>query len=340
VRENSYTVVGRISGGCVTDEGKVLFADSVGARVPPRARAQVHSVFLRACNIETGSGELVTLLAAGSGNLPHGIRCVSPIAPLYARLHQGQAAKLEGGTLHIPAADFVVDLSRAVVWNGTFAAASPGRRGAAAQGALRELCETLREHAPDQGVAPALFPSGSPHSTLERALVARMAQTLPILARATGTSNAGAVVSALSALVGLGAGLTPAGDDFIVGYLAALWSRSYREPGIAALLRALALPVGQLSLHTNAISRQMLLDALQGHFAERLTEVVRCVCGGGDVAGATMRALEVGHSSGADVLCGLLFGYSPTLTARPIQASATDHHFGDRQAARTAAIAC
>ncbi|HZF23793.1 MAG TPA: DUF2877 domain-containing protein, partial [Burkholderiales bacterium] len=83
----------------------------------------------------------------------------------------------------------------------------------------------------------------------------------------------------------------------------------------------------------NAISRQMLLDALQGQYAERLTEVVRCVCGVGDVAVASMRALEVGHSSGADVLCGLLFGYSPTLIARPIQFARTDHFFCDCQAA-------
>jgi hypothetical protein len=323
----------------VTDDGKILFADSVGARVPPRSRAQVHSVFVRACNIETDSGELVTLLAAGSGNLPHGIRCASPVVPLYARLRQGQAATLEGATLRIPDAGFVVDLSRAAVWNGTIAAVSLGLCGAEGHGGLRELCETLREHAPDQGIAQVLFSSGSPYSTLECALVARMTRTLPILARATETGDARAVVSALSALVGLGAGLTPAGDDFIAGYLAALWSRSHREPVIAALLRALSATVGQLSLHTNAISRQILLDALQGHFAERLTEVARCVCGGGDVHGATMRALEVGHSSGADVSCGLLFGYSPTPTARRIRASATDHHFGDRRAARAAAIA-
>jgi hypothetical protein len=323
----------------VTDEGKVLFADSVGARVPSRARAQVHSVFLRACNIETESGELVTLLAADSGNLPHGIRCASPIAPLCARLRQGQTAIVEGATLRVPTADFVVDFSRAAVWSGTVAAL-PGVRGAEPQGALRELWETLREHAPDQGVAPALFSSGSRRSTLGRALVTRLAQTLPILARATEAGDAGAVVSTLGALVGLGAGLTPAGDDLIVGYLAALWSRSHREPGIAALLRALVVPVGQLSLHTNAISRQMLLDALRGHFAERLTEVVRCVCGGGNVAGASMRALEIGHSSGADVLCGLLFGYSPTLTAGLVLACATENYSGDCHAARVAAIAC
>jgi hypothetical protein len=286
----------------------LLFADSVGARVPPRARAQVHSVFQRACNIETEAGELVTLVAPGSGNLPHGIRCAAP----FARLRQGQAAKLEGATLRFPAAEIVVDFSRAIVWNGRIAAVSTDLR-------VSQVRRALRDHAPDQGVAPALYSCGRLHSTLERALAARLAQTLPLLARATERGDAGAAVSALSALVGLGAGLTPAGDDFIVGYLAALWSRSRREPGIAALLRALALPIGRLSLHTNAISRQMLLDALQGQFAERLTDVVRCICDGGDIAGASMRALEVGHSSGADALCGLLFGYSLIPAARPMR---------------------
>ncbi len=340
MRETSNTEVGRVSRGPVTGDRKILFADSVGARVPTRARAQVHSVFLRACNIETESGELVTVLAPGSGNLPHGIRCASPIAPLCARLRQGQTAALEGATLRVSAADFVVDLSCAAVWNGTVPALLPGVRGAEPLGAFRELCETLREQAPDQGIAPALFSSRSPRCTLARALVTRLAQTLPLLARATEAADAGAVVSTLGALVGLGAGLTPAGDDFIVGYLAALWSRSHRESGVAALLRALVAPVGRLSLHTNAISRQMLLDALRGHFAERLTEVVRCVCSSGDVAGASLRALQVGHSSGADILCGLLFGYLPTLTAGSMLAYAAENYLGDRHAARAAAIAC
>ena len=332
--------MGRDSGSFVTDAGKVLYAVSVGMRVPTRALAQVHSVFLRACNIETDSGELLTLLAPGSGNLPHGIRCAPPIGALFARLRQGQAAILDDAALRVPAARLAVHLSRAAIWNGTVAAAPPGLRGAEPRRALRELCETLREHAPDQGVAPVLFSSGSPRSTIGRALLARMAQSLPVLARATDTGDAGAVVSALSVLVGLGDGLTPAGDDFIVGYLAALWSRSHRERGTAALLRALANPVGQLSLQTNAISRQMLLDALQGQFAERLADVVRSVCGGNDVAGAAMRALEVGHSSGADVLCGLLFGYSPVPTALPIRGRATPRHVADRHAALAAAIVC
>jgi hypothetical protein len=83
----------------------------------------------------------------------------------------------------------------------------------------------------------------------------------------------------------------------------------------------------------------MLLDALQGQFAERLADVVRSVCGGNDVAGAAMRALEVGHSSGADVLCGLLFGYSPAPTAPQIHACATQNQSGDRDRTGVATLA-
>ena len=269
------------------------------------------------------------MLASGSGHLPHGIRCTSRNDLLHARLRPGQVAVLQDMALQIPAADVLVDFSRAAVWKGTVATVSPTLRQ------LRELCDMVRSRAPDQGIAPALFPPGNSHSAFERALVARLAQALPKLARATEARDAGAVVSALGALVGLGAGLTPAGDDFIVGYLAALWSRSYHEHGIATMLSALAVPVGQLALHTNAISRQILLDALGGHFGQRLTEVVSGLCGCGEVTGAALRLLEVGHSSGADGLCGLLFGFAPAFFAGSIT-----HVAGDPRAAPAAALAC
>jgi len=295
----------------------------------------VHSVFLHACNMEWDSGELITLLAPRSGKLPHGIRCASQFAPLRDRLRRGQAATLERGILRVPGAQFMVDLSRAAIWDGSVVA-FPGLCGAQSLPALGVLRELLSVHALELGIAPVLLRARRPHSMLEHALAARMAEALPMLARATETNDAPAVNRALSALVGLGAGLTPAGDDFIVGYLAALWSRSRRERRIGTLLRELDSRLGQLSLHTNAVSRQLLLDAVHGQFAERLAEAVRCICCGGDVAGATLRALEVGHSSGADTLCGLLFGYAPLQGAGPVRASATGFHFHVRYAAHAA----
>ena len=105
--------------------------------------------------------------------------------------------------------------------------------------------------------------------------------------------------AAAAGLVGLGVGLTPSGDDFLVGYLAALRCRAGREAGIGALLRNAAVPLDRVIVHTHAISRQMLSDALDGRFSESLIDVVCAIRGAGDVvtAVANRRLLGPGWSS-------------------------------------------
>ena len=293
-------------------------ADRIGDRVPAYARGRVHSVFERACNIETHTGELVTLFAEELGNVPHGIRLAGPVAPFGSWLIPGQNAILDSAALCVPDAGITVDLSGAAVWRGAVAVVSMDLCSmdpcsSAIAVALRELRATLFERAPEQGFAPLLAAPASARSSVDRAFATRLSHTLPMLARATERRDVAAVAGAVARLVGLGPGLTPSGDDFIAGYLAALWSRAGFESGIDAMLQSLADSLTPLFLRTNAISRQMLSDAAQGRFAERLTDVTGAVAGAGDVADATALALASGHSSGADTLCGLLFGYAPEL---------------------------
>ncbi len=292
-------------------------ADRIGDRVPAHARGWVHSVFQRACNIETRAGELVTLLAEALGNVPHGIRLAGPVAPFESWLIPGQNAILDNLALRVPDAGITVDLSCAAVWRGAVAAVSMDLRsmdpGGAIAVALRELRATLYERAPEQGFAPLLAAPASARSSVERAFATRLSHTLPMLARATERRDVTAVATAAARLVGLGPGLTPSGDDFIAGYLAALWSRAGFDCGLDTILPSLADALAPLFLRTNAISRQMLSDAAQGRFAERVIDVTRAVANAGNVADAAAHALASGHSSGADTLCGLLFGYAPEL---------------------------
>lgn len=284
--------------------------------MPARAHGRLHSVFRRACNIETDAGELVTLLASDLGNLPHGIRLASPVASFESWLIPGQSAILDHAALRITNAGITVDLSGAAVWRGAVAAVSMDPGGAAIAVALHELRATLVERAPERGFGPLLAAPASARSSVERAFATRLSHTLPMLARATERHDVTAVAGAAARLVGLGPGLTPSGDDFIAGYLAALRSRAGFESGIDAMLRSLADSLAPLVLRTNAISRQMLSDAAQGRFAERLVDVTVAISGAGDVVEATARALASGHSSGADTLCGLLFGYAPDLATQ------------------------
>ncbi len=288
----------------------VIIANSVGDRVPACARGTVHSVFAHACNIETASGELVTLLAPELGAAPHGIRLAVQVARFDAWLHAGEEAILRDAVLRLPQAGVAFDLAAAAIWRGTVAGIALQTRSSATEARLRELRAIVLERAPRQGIAAA-FRHGASHATfLERAFFTRLAQTLPVLARATEHHDMGAVATAAARLVGLGPGLTPAGDDFLTGYLAALWSRAGSRAWQDAALAAALVP---LFVRTNAISRQMLDDAAQGRFAQALVDVTLALSGAGNINAATARALASGHSSGADALCGLLFGYAPGL---------------------------
>ena len=301
-------------------------AGSIGDRAPVRAQGRVHSVFPRACNIETCAGGLVTLLAWDLGNVPHGIRLTAPVAPFDSWLGPGQSAILDSLALGVPETGITVDLSAAVVFRGDVTAVSinpcSNDRGATASAmALHELRATLIERGPEQGFAPLLAAPARARTLIERAFAARISHTLPLLARATERRDIPAVVAAAGRLVGLGPGLTPSGDDFIAGYLGALWSRAGFDRGIDAMLPSLAAALAPLFLRTHAISRQMLDDAAQGRFAERLIDVTRTIARARDVRAASARALASGHSSGADTLCGLLFGYAPDMV---LQAKPTD----------------
>lgn len=115
---------------------------------------------------------------------------------------------------------------------------------------------------------------------------------------------------AWEALLGLGPGLTPAGDDFLVGFLAAhkLFSSSFGErighDGIKTRLEERA------RIKTVPTSSQFLKCALDGIFSEILYLAFDDLRSGAEDGGREKIEyfLEWGHSSGADTLTGVVFG--------------------------------
>jgi hypothetical protein len=233
----------------------------------------------------------------------------------HARCSAGQTVVADRACLRIPRAGMALHLSGATTWRCALAACDVG---AGAEQTLRSLLSvraTLLEHAPASGFAPLLLRDGEPGSALDQAMQRRLRQTLPVLGHATSSADADIAAQALGQLVGLGPGLTPSGDDFIVGYLAALWSRSPLEPAVRSLLAGLAEPIERLAADANLVSRQFLLDAAAGEFSQALADLVSAMAA--DDARRTLaaaaRVVRIGHSSGADSLVGLLFGLRPSL---------------------------
>jgi hypothetical protein len=204
-----------------------------------------------------------------------------------------------------------VDLTGATPWRCGLAACPIDPGSDQTLSALLDLRAILQEQAPPSGFAPLLLRDEKPGSPLDKAMQKRLTQTLPGLEVATVSLDPAIAVQALTQLIGLGPGLTPSGDDFIVGYLAALFSRCSRAPALRPFLAALTDPLARLAASGNLISRQFILDALEGEFSESLAELVSAISAHDEAClrASAVRVLRIGHSSGADSLAGLLFGF-------------------------------
>ena len=115
---------------------------------------------------------------------------------------------------------------------------------------------------------------------------------------------AGDAASAVRALVGLGDGLTPGGDDVLAGLLTGLHATGQVE--LASLVGEHALQ-GVLD-RTTVLSADLLRLAAAGHACVEALDVLRAVHTGHQVPPALNGLLSIGHTSGADLATGLGLG--------------------------------
>ncbi len=140
---------------------------------------------------------------------------------------------------------------------------------------------------------------------------------LPVLDRLMETirkENWPAMAASAVDLAGVGEGLTPSGDDFLVGLVAALrFHRVSGGPGPELdILTALASEAGG---RTSAFSAQNILSAAEGLVSEDVSDWLVSFHLGDlhAVKKATTRLLNLGHSSGVDTFAGMSMGLSSVL---------------------------
>jgi hypothetical protein len=132
------------------------------------------------------------------------------------------------------------------------------------------------------------------------------ADTVRALGRACAGDDAAAAERAALALLGLGGGLTPSGDDFVGGVL---FGRARLVPGgdARAWARATARLVAAAATRTHAISAALLADLATGCTHAPLHDLAAALVAGdaGRARAAAARVIRLGHSSGWDILAGL-----------------------------------
>jgi hypothetical protein len=265
---------------CVAEPRLRSVARPLFARLAQEPRqACLHSRFEHACNLVDDRGELITLALPAVGEGPFSL-VIEAEASFFERLRPGQAIMCSAERLR--GASWQIWLDPARVWEPRLARIRP------VTGLAPALASVLRPFQAWPGSAPA-----SPIASSTAKWLACYAAALQAALAARRE-----VAAAAHRLVGLGPGLTPAGDDYLLGVMAGLWLRDERE----------LLPIiGGVAKHTTLLSAAFLRAAAQGCFAapwhalasafERQDATALRVTSEG--------IARIGASSGQDALAGL-----------------------------------
>lgn len=291
-----------------------LHAVSIGSTVPrDNFNATIQSVFDSSLNLRLAhEGRLVTILISDHYDLPQGIRLdkkiplpyLTPSTSLMANV--GSHASCRGGILRFDSSTLTIDLRCAPVWKCRVRELNTNMRSSTAQKAWSTVLDLLikgQRLKSTEIIADDLFQLdvGSPLSQ-------RMSEPVIQLINSAEQFDVQGSTNAAEKMIGLGPGVTPSGDDILIGFLAALWSMAGQNGAQLSFIRSFGNEIMQLAKQTSEISRTYLYHAAQGQFSSSLSALAEAIATGDGVEHATGEAIRVGHSSGMDSVTGLLVG--------------------------------
>ena len=282
-----------------------LEAICVGEAVPRSDfDAEVHSCFGSAVNLRLArSNRLLTLVTFEQADLPQGIRLNTPQGFSFEGLCSGESVTCRDGLLLCEQTSLTIDLRPAKRWKCNLPALACNMKNPSTSAAWQSVAALLDERRilVERGLNTAQIAA------------ARMLRKGAIDLVATTRSHDLAAADVAATLVGLGSGLTPAGDDLLVGYLAGLWCTAGENTERSRFLSVLGKAIIRLSRGTNDISRTYLVHAARGQVSNRLATLAKAICQAEPphrILEATEAALQAGHDSGMEGVNGLLLGLS------------------------------
>jgi hypothetical protein len=284
------------------------WSQAAASLLPPQQEVigWVHSCYARIINVRTPSGRLLTLQGEGLLQAPLGVALTRDVAALGTRLPVGALVLQDIPTARMSRAALRLRCADALVWDEQVSA-QPGLPPSVLAGRANRLAAWLSRHTPGRGMVPLLLAiehrpmsfsatNAAAYTALAPLWAGRQAFAVPTL------------LALVKGLVGLGEGLTPSGDDFLVGLMAVLHMTGFLPCRAGSQVREQFCECVRLG--TSQLSGEFLRCALEGHFAEPLVMLVRAL--GVPEAdtwppyAATLAT--VGHSSGVDAMVGIALG--------------------------------
>jgi hypothetical protein len=284
------------------------WSQAAASLLPPQQEVMgwAHSCYARIINVRTPYGRLLTLQGEGMLQAPLGLALAIDVEALGTCLPVGALVVQDILTARKSPAALRLRCADALVWDGQVAV-QPGLTPSVLAHMAHGLAAWLCRHTPGRGLTPLLLalehgPMGlsatnaTAYAALAPLYAARPAFAIPTL------------LTLVKALVGLGEGLTPSSDDFLVGLLAVLHVTGFLPCSAASPVREQFCEC--IRLGTSQLSGEFLRCAFAGHFAEPLVMLVRALCAPDTDAWPAHAATlaTVGHSSGVDAMVGIALG--------------------------------
>ena len=287
---------------------------SVGLSVAPYLShaglvGHVCASFRRCCYLQTLDGEVLCIAEEilGRGPLTVSISLDEGMDLQVLGVSEGTSVSVEGGCIHI--SSLALDLEGALVWRPQPPAIAPGNL---APEAARRLAVAMSPQTPPDGLGCLL-----PHvenlgagQAVEAGCVSALGtlSTTAVTCMVNGllSGDAPSTEAGVRGLLGLGPGLTPSGDDLLVGLLLALHAG---RPSTAGTLARIVAQHGPSM--TGMISVAILKQAPLGYGSEAIHQVIEALVSGVPEDEMLHKAgvlRGAGHTSGWDTLVGILLG--------------------------------
>jgi hypothetical protein len=285
---------------------------------------EIHSVFHRAMNIRTSGGQLISILSQVNGDgpntvvaeLPNGVDFISMGMRSGMPVRLGKKEALLGeGLVHLR-------MHRAHKWWPRLASGLECLNMDRLEGNLSILRDQLTDNDYSDGLGQLLLHLEDVanerwqkvRTACHGELIEKALPGLRSLVEGFLKQDADRLHQGLDGLVGLGMGLTPSGDDLLLGLTGtfSLVSKRVGGPVMDSILEDIRTYVAQIRGRTTFVSGNLLAYACSGRIASPILDVIRALLYE-EAPAALVKAkmlLRQGESSGSEVLVGVLLALS------------------------------
>lgn len=261
-------------------------------------QAYVLYAFERVVNLVNQDGEVLSIAQHQIGNGPFSLRLET--GPFPNKISVDTKLLVFENGLWMD--DWLIDAEEATVWNPT-PKWDPSSDGKTRNWARAILAQLLNEYAePDSLARLVLDPAAV--SPLPARIIQAAEQHIPLLIQGIEGAGKLSIAKASKGLAGIGPGLTPAGDDFLLGVMHGVWASRSTE-----LARELCAQIAKAAVpRTHTLSAAWLQAGAAGEAGEPWHELVLALSQSDEtnLRAAVMAILPTGHTSGSDALGGFL----------------------------------